>query len=196
MRSGNRILWIILVVGMIASLIKPVYAHHGGLALEEEEEEEVDTEATQWQQEVLVHGYRVKFLSYPRVPAVNEMARLVFEVQSADTGLYLSDLKAELQVKGPTGAKKNLPAPAVAGVPGYYEGKERFPQVGRHQITFKTQIKDKAVVGEFTERVGSTVSPIDPRYVLLGNGAVAAASTITLVGAALSLRRRLMGHSG
>lgn len=193
MRFSRGIWWIIFAAGAIALSIKPAYTHHGGLALEEEEGEETGTEATQWQQEVLVHGYRVKFLSYPKVPEVNEAARLVFEVQSADTGLYLSDLKAELQIKGPTGRKEDLPAPAVAGVPGYYEGKHRFPRAGVYKIMFRAQGESKALVGEFTERVGSIQELANPQYVLLGNGAVALASAITLVGAMLSLRRRLMG---
>lgn len=193
MRSSKGIRWVILVAGVIALSIMPAYAHHGGLALEEEEAE-TDTEATQWQQEVLVHGYRVKFLSYPKVPEVNEAVRLVFEVQSSDTGLYLSDLKADLQIQGPMGRKENLLAPAVAGVPGYYEGKHHFPQRGSYRVTFRAQGEGKALVGEFAERVGLIQQVANPWYVLLGNGAVALASAFTLAGAMLSLRRWFVGY--
>ncbi|MBI2876477.1 MAG: hypothetical protein HYY20_06310 [Candidatus Tectomicrobia bacterium] len=186
------IVWILLVAGGIVLSLRLADAHHGGLALEEEEE--TDTEATQWQQEVLVHGYRVKFLSYPRVPAVNEETRLVFEIQSADTGLYVSDLKTGLQIRGPGRMKGSLQVPAVAGVPGYYEGRYRFPQAGSYRITFKTQVEGKALVGEFTEKVGPTQTAVDPRYILVGNGAVALASAVTLVGAVLSLRRWMVGY--
>ncbi len=153
------------------------------------EGDEVDKESTQWQQESLSNGYRVKFLSYPKLPLEKEKVRLVFELQSAETGLYLSDLPAHLEIESPEGTKQSLATPPVEGVPGYYEVSHRFSPEGSYDLVFRTEIEGKPVIGNFSEIV-EPKRLVKDGYALVGRLVVLLTSMVTLVGASLSLRHR------
>ena len=183
---------VMIVVLLFLSLGK-AQAHHGGLALDAEEGKEVDEEATQWQQEDLSNNCRVKFLSYPKLPLTGEKVRLVFELQSAETGLYLSDLPAHMEIKSSKGTSLDLTVPPVEGVPGYYEVSHQFSAAGNYGLVFQAELDGKVVVGNFSEVVELN-RPLKNGYIFLGRLVVLLASGMTLMGASLSLRHRYWNH--
>ena len=159
------------------------FAHHGGLVVEAEEAGEYQ-EDVQWEQEVRSDGYRIKFLSYPQTLFIKESIRLVFEVQLAETGFYVSGLEAKVNIKYPDRKEKTLIASEQKGVAGYYEARNIFTQEGEHLITFQSGIDDvEKIVGIFKkgaidkERIGYW-------YRLLGRVVVLLATVVTIVGTA------------
>lgn len=169
-------LFIINILGPTGS-----YAHHGGLVVESEGEGEYQ-EDIQWKQEVRSNGYRLKFLSYPQTIFIKESIRLVFEVQLAETGFYVSGLEAKINIKEPDGKEKSLPANEQKGVAGYYETKNLFTQEGEHIITFQSGIDDlEKIIGIFKEETIDK-EKIGYWYRLIGRAVVLLAALVTLLG--------------
>src|SRR5262244_235615 len=128
----------VLLVIVTLACGTPALAHHGGLGIEGDLVQWA-LKVDQWQDEGLAQGQRVKFLSYPRQPIVDNSTRLVFEIQSTATGQYVSGLTALLEVQAPDGSQRQLPLPETTGVTAYYETAMVFEQAGEHTITFHSQ---------------------------------------------------------
>jgi hypothetical protein len=166
----------------------PVLAHHGGLGIEGDLVQWA-LKVDQWQDEGMAQGHRIKFLSYPRQPVVGNGTRLVFEIQSAATGQYVSGLTAELEVRAPDGTQRLLPLPEIPGVTAYYETTLVFEQEGEHLLTWRSVAAGVPLSTTFRKAVSrSTLHGDWPT--LLGYGTVCAAFLVTWIGLVLSVQRR------
>ena len=87
-------------------------------------------------------------------------------------------------------AEQDIAVPPVEGVPGYYEILHRFSQAGNYDLVFRTEIDGKTIVGSFSEVV-EPKKLVKDWYVFWGRLVVLLASGVTLMGASLSLKRRL-----
>ena len=181
---------ILIMVGVFTVL--PGLAHHGGLGIEGDLVEWA-LKVDQWQAEVFDQGHRIKFLSYPRQPILNVRTRLVFEIQSAATGQYVSGLTAELRVAAPDGTRRTFPLPETTGVTAYYETAVAFDQAGEYVITFHSSTADIALNGTF-QKVVSRSALIGNWSTFVGNLVVLAAFAMTWLGLVLSIQRRFMYH--
>ena len=168
----------------------PVLAHHGGLGIEGDLVQWA-LKVDQWQDEGIAQGHRIKFLSYPRQPVIDNGARLVFEIQSTATGQYVSGLTAELEVRAPDGTQRLLPLPEVTGVTAYYETTLAFEQEGEHTLTLRSLAGGVPFSTTFRKTVSrSTLHGDWPT--LLGYGTVLAAFLVTWIGLVLSVQRRFV----
>jgi hypothetical protein len=166
----------------------PGLAHHGGLGIEGDLVQWA-LKVDQWQDEGMAEGHRIKFLSYPRQPVVGNGTRLVFEIQSAATGQYVSGLTAELEVRAPDGTQRLLPLPEIPGVTAYYETTLAFEQAGEYTLTWRSIAAGVPFSTTFRKVVSrSTLHGDWPT--LLGYGAVLAAFLVTWIGLVLSVQRR------
>lgn len=163
----------------------PAAAHHGGIIVPAEEEG-----VYSWEQEGVSGRAKVRFLSYPRLISVGGMTRLVFEVQSLTTGLYLNGLTPMVQILGAEGQGREQPANPVAGSAGYYEVSLRFEQPGSARIQFTAAVDGQPVQVTFEKPVGSAWSLRDP-YVLLGTLVLGLAAALTWFGLVLGLQWRV-----
>lgn len=166
----------------------PCHAHHGGLGIEGDLVEWA-LKVDQWQAEVNDQGYRIKFLSYPRQPLRNSRTRLVFEIQSALSGRYVSGLSAELLLQAPDGSTRRVPLPETSGVTAYYETAVSFDEVGDYRITFQAEATGDKLQGTFHKTVRASAL-IGDWPIWLGHLVVAAAAAVTWVGLLLSIHRR------
>jgi len=178
---------LLCALGLLACCT-PALAHHGGLGIEGDLVQWA-LKVDQWQDENIVQGHRVKFLSYPRQPIVGNSTRLVFEIQSTATGQYVSGLTAQLEVQAPDGSQRQLPLPETTGVTAYYETAMVFEQVGEHTITFHSQ----GTAAPFSTSFRKTVSRSSLHGdwpTLLGYGTVLAAFLVTWLGFVVSVQGR------
>jgi hypothetical protein len=167
-----------------------VSAHHGGLGIEGDMLE-WSLKVDQWQQEVFTNGHRIKFLAYPRHAIINRTIRLVFEVQSSASGLYVGGLTPEVSIRTPLGREETLPVPETPGVTAYYEIPYSFRQTGAHIITFRTDSTGPALTASFVQPVAA--NPLFGDWpTMVGNGTMLAAFLATWIGAVLTLQRRLL----
>lgn len=164
------------------------FAHHGGLVIESEELEEYQ-ESALWEQEVTADAYRIKFLSYPGEPFINKSTRLVFEVQSVETGLYINDIEVKVKIKDPEGNENYLEAEEVEGVAGYYEAKNIFKKEGEYDLVFKSKINGKDIIASFKKGAVDKMKE-GYWYRVMGKAVVLTATIVTLIGAFISLRFR------
>lgn len=183
---------LVMLIGVMTAL--PCDAHHGGLGIEGDLVEWA-LKVDQWQAEVLAQGYRIKFLSYPRQPLRTGRTRLVFEIQSALTGQYVSGLKAELIMRSPDGTSRILPLPETNGVTAYYETTVPFAQTGVYRITFQSEATGGKLQGTFRKTVRASVLSGD-WTVWLGYLAVTLAGVVTWLGLLLSIQRRFRVDTG
>jgi hypothetical protein len=178
---------LLCVIGLLLHCA-PVLAHHGGLGIEGDLVQWA-LKVDQWQDEGIAQSHRIKFLSYPRQPVVGNGTRLVFEVQSIDTGQYVSGLTAELEVHAPDGTRRLLPLPEVTGVTAYYETTLAFEQEGEYTLTWRSVAAGVPFGTTFRKAVSrSTLHGDWPT--LLGYGTVLAAFLVTWIGLVLSVQRR------
>jgi hypothetical protein len=168
----------------------PTLAHHGGLGIEGDLVQWA-LKVDQWQAEVLDQGYRIKFLSYPRLPVLGKRTRLVFEIQSVATGRYVSGLIADLLVQAPDGTQRPLPLPETPGVTAYYEAAVVFEQPGEHSLLFRATAVDGPFTGHFRTVAGRSTLSGD-WAIVVGNLAVLVAFAVTWLGLVLSLQRRFL----
>lgn len=172
----------------------PVSAHHGGLGIEGDIVA-WSLRVDQWQQEQVSHGYRVKFLAYPRNAIVHRTTRLVFEVQAVATGRYVGGLAAEVVIRTPQGDEHRLAAPETPGVTAYYEAPFAFPTTGEHAIAFRAHLNGQELTALFTQH--ASANPLFGDWtIVVGNGVVLAAFMVTWMGAILALQRRLLSEHG
>jgi hypothetical protein len=175
---------------LLGMLISQASAHHGGLGIEGDIIE-WSLKVDQWQQEQFAHGYRIKFLAYPRNAIANRSTRLVFEVQSVATGRYVGGLTVNVLLRSPRGEEHIRAAPEIPGVTAYYEFPHTFLTPGEHTITFRTQATDQELTAVFSQPVAA--NPLFGDWTTrTGNGAVLAAFMATWIGAVLALQRRLL----
>jgi hypothetical protein len=182
------------ILGLLSCVCIPaVLAHHGGLGVEGDLVQWA-LKVDQWQEEVIDQGYRIKFLSYPRQPALGNQTRLVFEIQSTASGRYVGGLTAEVEVQPPEGLQRLLPLPETTGVVAYYEVSLAFEQAGEHLITFRSVVDDVAFSGTFRKEVSRSALFAD-WTALVGNLAILAAFAVTWLGFVLSVQRRFTATS-
>jgi hypothetical protein len=193
MRWGWRTRLLLGVLGLLSSVARPGAAHHGGLGIEGDLVA-WSLKVDQWQQEAFTHGYRVKFLAHPRTAMARSTTRLVFEVQSAATGRYVSGLAPEVHIRAPQHGEYRLTASETPGVTAYYEVPFVFPTAGQYVITFRAQRHGQELTAAFAQRA-SPHPLLGDWTIMVGNGALLAASLATWIGAVLALQRRLMGGS-
>jgi hypothetical protein len=190
---GVGLAWLHIVLGSIALLgvaATPARAHHGGLGIEGDIIA-WSLKVDQWQQESFVDGYRIKFLAYPRNVIAQRPTRLVFEVQSVATGLYIGGLSAELVIRSPTAEEHVLAAPEIPGVTAYYEVPYTFPTPGVYALTFRTPTNGQALTAAFAQSVSA--NPLFGDWAtMVGNAVVLATFMVTWIGAVLALQRRLL----
>ncbi len=180
-------LGVLLVLGM---LVAPASPHHGGLGIEGDIIE-WSLKVDQWQQERVAHGYRIKFLAYPRNALANRSTRLVFEVQSVATGRYVGGLIVDVLLRSPHGEEHILTAAEIPGVTAYYELPYTFLTSGEYTITFRTQTNGQELTAAFAQPVSA--NPLFGDWTtIIGNGAVFGAFMATWIGAVLALQRRLL----
>jgi hypothetical protein len=178
------------VMALLGIVAAPSHAHHGGLGIEGDIIE-WSLKVDQWQQERFANGYRIKFLAYPRHAIANRSTRLVFEVQSAATGHYVSGLTAEVIIRAPTGEEYTFAAPEIPGVTAYYELPYAFATPGEHTIAFRTRANGQDLNAAFAQPVSA--NPLFGDWpTIVGNGAILAAFMATWIGAVLALQRRLL----
>lgn len=163
----------------------PAAAHHGGIIVPAEEEG-----VYSWEQEGISGRAKVRFLSYPRLLSVGGMTRLVFEVQSLATGLYLDGLTPVVQVRTAEGRETAQAAKPVPGSAGYYEVNLRFEQAGPARIQFTATVDRQPVDVVFEKLVGREWSIRDP-YILLGTLVLGLATVLTWFGLVLGLQWRV-----
>lgn len=180
----------VLLWGLLGSGWTLALAHHGGLGIEGDLVEWA-LKVDQWQAEVVDQGYRIKFLSYPRIPVVGERARLVFEIQSVATGRYVGGLTPQLQVRAPDGTARTFTPPETTGVTAYYETAVLFEQAGAHQVTLQAAASGNPMRGAFQKSV--------TRHMLIGDWTtwlgylvVLAAGLVTWIGFLLAVQCRFM----
>ncbi len=179
-----------ILITVVLCSVMPGLAHHGGLGIEfglAEWAQKVD----QWQAEVQDRGYRIKFLSLPRRPILNQRTRLVFEIQSVASGQYVGGLTAELSVRAPDGTTRTVPLPETTGVTAYYEAVVVFDQIGEHYITFRSTAAGTDLIGGFNKVVRRSVLGGE-WHILVGNLVVVGAFLVTWLGLLASLQRRFM----
>jgi hypothetical protein len=177
-------------LALLAMRIGPASAHHGGLGIEGDLMA-WSLKVDQWQQEQFAHGFRIKFLAYPRNAIVNRSTRLVFEVQSVATGRYVGGLTVDVRLRSPSGEEHIIAAPEIPGATAYYELPYTFLTPGEHTITFRTEANGQGLTAAFTQPVAA--NPLFGDWTTItGNGAVLAAFMATWVGAVLALQRRLL----
>lgn len=185
--------WVMCYTLLAVSLLAGwtlVLAHHGGLGIEGDLVQWA-LKVDQWQDESIVQGHRVKFLSYPRQPIVGNGTRLVFEIQSTAAGQYVSGLQAQLEVHAPDGSQLLLPLPETTGVTAYYETALAFQQEGDHTVTFRALGPGVPFSASFRKAASrSTLHGDWPT--LLGYGAVLAAFLVTWIGLVLSVQQRFV----
>jgi len=178
------------VMVLLGSIATPGNAHHGGLGIEGDIIA-WSLKVDQWQQEHFTHGYRIKFLAYPRNAIANRSTRLVFEVQSVATGRYVGGLTAEVIIGSPTGEEHRFAAPEIPGVTAYYELPYVFSKANEHTVTFRTQVNDQELTAAFVQPV--SVNPLFGDWATVtGNGVVLAVFAVTWIGTVLALQRRLL----
>lgn len=188
-------LWVRLGVlwGVWLYSATPVLAHHGGIGIEGDLVQWA-LKVDQWQDEVIDQDYRIKFLSYPRQPTLGSRTRLVFEIQSVATGRYVSDLTAQLEVRGPEGLRRSVPLPETTGVTAYYETAILFERTGEYAVTFQATNAGHAFQGTF-HKVVRRSSLVGDWPTLVGNLTVLAAFAVTWLGLVLSIQRRFVAPS-
>jgi hypothetical protein len=175
---------------LVMTAAPPVWAHHGGLGIEGDLVQWA-LKVDQWQDEVNDQGYRIKFLSYPRQPVLGNRTRLVFEIQAAGSGRYVSGLAAQLELRAPDGTQQTVPLPETTGVTAYYETIVQFVQAGTYAITFRATDGAVPLSGTF-QKVASRSTLAGDWPTLVGNLAVLAAFAVTWLGLVLSIQRRFM----
>jgi hypothetical protein len=168
----------------------PGLTHHGGLGIEGDLVQWA-LKVDQWQAEVVDQDYRIKFLSYPRQPALGSRTRLVFEIQSVATGRYVSGLTAQLAWRGPAGELQSVPLPETTGVTAYYETAVLFERAGEYAVTFQATDAGRTLQGTFHKVVSRSALAGD-WPTLVGNLAVLAAFAVTWLGLVLSVQRRFV----
>jgi hypothetical protein len=181
------------VVILLAVVVAPVQAHHGGLGIEGDIIE-WSLKVDQWQQERFANGYRIKFLAYPRNAIARHSTRLVFEVQSIATGHYVGGLTAQVIIRPPIGEEYRFVASEIPGVTAYYELPHAFPAPGEYTVAFRTQANGQEFTAAFAQLVSA--NPLFGDWTtLVGNGAVLVAFMVTWIGAVLALQRRFLPGS-
>jgi hypothetical protein len=187
MRGLHAAPWVIVVLSLTTESAR---AHHGGLGIEGDILE-WSLKVDQWQQERFVTGYRIKFLAYPRNAIANRSTRLVFEVQSVATGLYVGGLTPEVIIRSPTAEEYAFAAPEIPGVTAYYELPYTFSRTGEYTVTFRTRANGQELAAAFTQPVSA--HPLFGDWTtMVGNGAILAAFITTWIGVVLALQRRLL----
>jgi hypothetical protein len=177
-------------LALLGMFVGPAGAHHGGLGIEGDVIE-WSLKIDQWQQEHFAHGYRIKFLAYPRNAIANRSTRLVFEVQSVATGRYVGGLMVDVLIRSARGEETTLAAPEIPGVTAYYELPYTFLTPGDHTITFRARANGQELTAAFAQPVSA--NPLFGDWATItGNGAVLAAFMATWIGAVVALQRRLL----
>lgn len=181
-----NILW--LVAGLVLIWWTLGHAHHGGLGIEGDLVEWA-LNVDQWQEERLDQGYRIKFLTYPRQPIRASRTRIVFEIQRVETGQYVGELAAQLQIRAPDGTQHTLMLPETTGATAYYETATAFAHIGEYALTFRATAAGVPFGGTFRRTVSSNALFGDWATVV-GNMTVFAAFAITWLGLVLAVQRR------
>jgi hypothetical protein len=163
-------------------------AHHGGLGIEGDLVEWA-LKVDQWQAEGIDQGHRIKFLSYPRQPVLNQNTRLVFEIQSAATGRYVSGLTAHLDLRAPDGTPRRAALPETTGVTAYYETTLAFDQKGEYAITFVSTAAG-VPFGSTFHKIVSGSALFGDWSTFVGHLMVFLAFTVTWIGLVLSIQQR------
>jgi hypothetical protein len=177
---------------VLAVLAVPASAHHGGLGIEGDIVE-WSLKVDQWQQERSTHGYRIKFLAYPRSAIVRRRTRLVFEVQAAATGRYVGGLTAQIVVRDPQGREGTFNAAEIPGVTAYYEVMHAFQSTGEHTIRFRAQAGEQDLTASFVQR--ASPNPLFGDWTTtMGNSVMLLVFMATWIGGILAVQRRLLSR--
>lgn len=188
MRQSLTYTWRCFLTVLVFFPASVAMAHHGGLGIEGDLVEWA-LKLDQWQDEKIDQGQRIKFLSYPRQPIRAQDTRLVFEIQSAITGRYVSGLTPQLDIKAPDGTVQQVPLPETTGVTAYYETRFPFAQIGEHSITFQATVGGVPFQGTFQKTVsGSAFFGEWPVFV--GHLAVFVAFAVTWIGMVMVVQQR------
>jgi hypothetical protein len=163
-------------------------AHHGGLGIEGDLVEWA-LKVDQWQAEGIDQGHRIKFLSYPRQPVLNQNTRLVFEIQSVATGRYVSGLTAHLDIRAPDGTQHRATLPETTGVTAYYETTLTFDHTGEYAITFVSTAAEVPFGSTFHKTVSGSALFGD-WSAFVGHLMVFLAFTVTWISLVLSVQQR------
>lgn len=173
-------------------------AHHGGVAIDWDDPA-FDPADARWQQEVRSNGYRIKYLVLPRNVMKGRTTRLVFEVQSVETGRYVAGLDVNLDVavlaRSAATIVRTLSVPESEGITGYYEVRYTFPRSGAYRLSFRTTSRSKSGTSQAGPPIEATfslaVKRIDP-YQLVGFSTIGSACLVTWLGIIIAIRRRLL----